>query len=49
MELSEREKEIIFNSLGRLYDAVIDGKYDYHRVEEISELHEKFYEELKKR
>lgn len=46
MELTKREITMIFNALGRLHDAVIDEKYDYHREEEIAELQEKFERKL---
>lgn len=47
MELTKREKEIIFNSLGKLHDSVIDDVYNYHSAEEVLELHEKFEKEIK--
>jgi ABC-type sugar transport system ATPase subunit len=48
VELSERELEIIFNALGKLHDSSIDGVYKYHRTDEIKELHDKVYQEMKK-
>lgn len=48
MELTEREKEIIYNALGKLYDSRVDGVYKYHSMTEILELHRKFYKEIKK-
>ena len=48
MELTNREVTIIFNALGRLHGLAMDGLYEYHRDDEISELHDKFHDELKK-
>lgn len=47
MEITEREKTIIFNALGYLHDRAVDGFYNYHSTKEINELHEQFYKEIR--